>query len=165
MQSSNRLAMNRHERPAWQQYLASGNRGKNPEHNAVDSDSNHEQLSTEKASIHGRRAVSIMGYNVGQRFVAVGQYRTACGRRRHRLPTGWGARHAALPRTRHEGAEQPPTAAEEEPGEQQRPRREPRTGYCPGHVGRSMNAHELVSNNNPSTQEGKEATGHSSGQQ
>jgi hypothetical protein len=43
--------------------------------------------------------------------------------------------------------------------------RETRTEFFPGHVGRAMNAHELVTNDNPSIQEGKEATGHSTGHQ
>lgn len=43
----------------------------------------------------------------------------------------------------------------------QRCDRETYTKFFPGHVGRAMNAHELVTNNNPSLQEGKEATGHS----
>ena len=85
---------------------------------AVESDGNHEQLSTEKASIHGRSAVSIMGYNRGQRFVAVRQYRTACGRPGTPTPYRLGASHVALPRTHHVEEEQPATAAKEEPGEQ-----------------------------------------------
>lgn len=47
----------------------------------------------------------------------------------------------------------------------QRCAKEARTKFLPGHVGRTMNAHELVSNNNPSIQEGKEAPGHTTGQQ
>ena len=47
----------------------------------------------------------------------------------------------------------------------QRSDKETRTEFFTGHVGRAMNAHEQVTNNNPSIQEGKEATGHSTGQQ
>ena len=47
----------------------------------------------------------------------------------------------------------------------QRRTQETRTEYFTGHVGPGMNAHELVTNNNPSIQEGKEATGHTTGQQ
>ena len=47
----------------------------------------------------------------------------------------------------------------------QRGTKETRTKYFTGHVGRTMKVHELVTNNNPSIQEGKEATGHSSRQQ
>ncbi|MGN7253376.1 MULTISPECIES: hypothetical protein [unclassified Arthrobacter] len=46
----------------------------------------------------------------------------------------------------------------------QRRDRETRTKFFPDHVGRAINAHELVTNNNPSIQEGKEAPGHSSHQ-
>jgi hypothetical protein len=38
--------------------------------------------------------------------------------------------------------------------------KEPRTEFVARHVGRARNVHELVTNNNPSIQEGKEATGH-----
>lgn len=88
MQSSNRPVMNRHERPARQQYLASGHGGKNPQSHVVDSESNHEQLSTEKPSSHGRRTVSIMGYNAWQycRQGAIGRPVVV---RRRRFPTGW----------------------------------------------------------------------------
>ena len=47
----------------------------------------------------------------------------------------------------------------------QRRDKETRTKFFPGHVGRAINAHELVTNNNPSIQEGKEAPGHSTGHQ
>ncbi|WP_354260933.1 hypothetical protein [Arthrobacter sp. OAP107] len=47
----------------------------------------------------------------------------------------------------------------------QRRTKETHTEYLTGHVGRAMNAHELVTNNNPSIQEGKEAPGHSTGHQ
>ena len=47
----------------------------------------------------------------------------------------------------------------------QRCAREARTKFFPGHVGRAMNAHELVSNDKPSIQLGKEAAGHTTGQQ
>jgi hypothetical protein len=47
----------------------------------------------------------------------------------------------------------------------QRCNKETRTEYFSSHVGRTINAHELVTNNNPSLQEGKEATGHSTGHQ
>jgi hypothetical protein len=63
------------------------------------------------------RAASIMGYNVGQRCFAVGQYRKACGRPATPIPYRLGASHVTLLRTHHEEAEQPPTAAKEEPGE------------------------------------------------
>jgi hypothetical protein len=43
--------------------------------------------------------------------------------------------------------------------------KETRTKSFPGHVGRPMNAHELVTNNNPSLQGWKEATGHSTSHQ
>jgi hypothetical protein len=47
----------------------------------------------------------------------------------------------------------------------QRCDRETRIKFFPGHVGQAMNAHELVTNNNPSIQEGKEASGHTTGHQ
>jgi hypothetical protein len=47
----------------------------------------------------------------------------------------------------------------------QRPRRESQPEFFSRHVGRALNAHELVTNNNPSIQETKEATGHSTGHQ
>ena len=47
----------------------------------------------------------------------------------------------------------------------QRSDKETRTEFFTGHVGRATNAHEEVTNNNPSIQEGKEAPGHSTGQQ
>ncbi|WP_395403193.1 hypothetical protein ACHMXB_04745 [Arthrobacter sp. UC242_113] len=37
---------------------------------------------------------------------------------------------------------------------------ETHTKFFPYHVGRAMDAHELVANNNPPIQEGKEAPGH-----
>ncbi|WP_172411648.1 hypothetical protein [Arthrobacter globiformis] len=37
--------------------------------------------------------------------------------------------------------------------------------FSPSHVRRTKNAHEQVTNNNPSNQEAKEATGHTTGQQ
>jgi hypothetical protein len=43
--------------------------------------------------------------------------------------------------------------------------KETRTEFLTGHVGPGMNPHEQVPNNNPSLQEGKEATGHTTGQQ
>ena len=47
----------------------------------------------------------------------------------------------------------------------QRGDKEARTEYFTGHVGRTINAHDLVTNNNPAIQESKEATGHGSGHQ
>lgn len=58
-----------------------------------------------------------MGYNVGQRCLAVGQYRRACGRPATPIPYRSGTSDVTLPRTHHEEAEQPPTAAKEELGE------------------------------------------------
>jgi hypothetical protein len=66
------------------------------------------------------------------------------------------------PRTHQEEAEQPPTAAKVNA---QRSNNKTRTEFFLSHVGRATNAHELVTNNNPSLQESKEATGHSTGQQ
>ncbi|HEY3573432.1 MAG TPA: hypothetical protein VGK98_06360 [Arthrobacter sp.] len=45
----------------------------------------------------------------------------------------------------------------------QRCNKETRAEFFSSHVGRTIIAHELVTNNNPSLQEGKEATGHSTG--
>ena len=47
----------------------------------------------------------------------------------------------------------------------QRCDKEARTEYFTGLVGRTINVHELVTNNNLAIQESKEATGHSSGHQ
>jgi hypothetical protein len=47
----------------------------------------------------------------------------------------------------------------------QRSNKESRNDFFSSHVGRAMNAHEEVWNGKPSIQEGKEATGHSSGLQ
>jgi hypothetical protein len=47
----------------------------------------------------------------------------------------------------------------------QRLSKETRTKFSSRHVGRTLNVHELVTNNNPSIQAGKEAPGHSIGHQ
>jgi hypothetical protein len=39
------------------------------------------------------------------------------------------------------------------------------SNFFSGHVARAMNAHELVTINNPSIRKGKEATSHSTGHQ
>jgi hypothetical protein len=108
-----------------------------------------------------------MGYNVGQRCLAVGQYRAARWRPTAQIHYRLSTRHVVLPRTDHELAEQPPRAEHEgtKVNTQRCCHRETRTEFFPSHVGRAMNAHELVTNDNPSIQEGKEATGHSTGRQ
>ena len=107
-----------------------------------------------------------MGYNVGQRYLAVGQYRAACWRPTAQIHYRLATRHVVLPRTDHELAEQPPPAEQEGTKvNTQRCHRETRTEIFSGHVGRAMNAHELVTNDNPSIQEWKEATGHTTGRQ
>ncbi|WP_306922931.1 hypothetical protein [Arthrobacter globiformis] len=47
----------------------------------------------------------------------------------------------------------------------QRPRKETGTEFFSGHVAQAKEAHELVTNNNPSIQKGKEAPGHTIGHQ
>ncbi|MDQ0864767.1 hypothetical protein [Arthrobacter globiformis] len=41
----------------------------------------------------------------------------------------------------------------------------PTSNFFSGHVARPVNAHELVTNNNPSIRKGKEAPGHTNGHQ
>jgi hypothetical protein len=106
-----------------------------------------------------------MGHNVGQRCLAVGQYRTACGSPATRILCRLGASHVTRPRTHHEVAEQPPTAAKEEPVNTQRSDKETHTKFFSRHVGRTTNVHEEVGSGKASIQEGKEAASHTNGQQ
>jgi hypothetical protein len=67
--------------------------------------------------IRGRREVSIMGYTAGQRRLAVGRYRAACGRPAAQISYRLGESHVVLPQGDHELTELPPQAEQEEPGE------------------------------------------------
>jgi hypothetical protein len=115
--------------------------------------------------IQGRRGVSIMGYSVRQHSLADGSNRTARGRPGEPIPKQHGTNHVALPRTHHEEADQPKPAAKENPVDSQRPRKESQPEFFSGHVGRAMNARELVASNEPSLQAQKEAPGHTTSHQ
>ncbi|MET3934444.1 hypothetical protein ABIE00_002490 [Arthrobacter sp. OAP107] len=70
--------------------------------------------------------------------------------------------HVVLPRTFHEEQERPPKRCRRNLVNTPRCTKETRTKFFTGHVGRAINAHEVVTNNNPSIQKGKEAARHSS---
>jgi hypothetical protein len=113
----------------------------------------------------GRSAVSKMGHNIGHLAPPSGSIGQALSARRHRFPTG---RAQVMPPS-------PAPSMKKKNSHQQLPRRslvntqrrdeESRAEFFSSHVGRFINAHDLVANNNPSSQEGKEATRHSSRQQ
>ena len=80
-------------------------------------------------------------------------------------PCSLGTDHVALRRCHHEEAGNYLESKRRSPVSTQRHNKEPRTEFVSRHDGRALNAHELVTNTNPSIQEGKEAPDHSTGHQ
>lgn len=80
-------------------------------------------------------------------------------------PCRLGTNHVALRRRHHEEAGNYLESKRRSPVNYLRPRKEPRTEFVSLHDGRALNVHELVTNNNPSIQEDKEAASHSTGYQ
>jgi hypothetical protein len=82
-----------------------------------------------------------------------------------RSPCRLGTNHVALRRRHHEEAGNYLESKRRSPVSTERRNKEPRTEFVSRHDGSALNVHELVRNDNPSIQEGKEAPGHSTAHQ
>ena len=145
---------------ARQPHLASEHRDKNPQRHVADSDGNHEQLSTETLN-PGRKGGEHHGLQRRRNASPSGTIGQVVGVRRHKFPTGYAQVTSPSAGTTMDKQISHLQPLRRTPVNTQRRTKETRTEYLPGHVGRAMNAHELVTNNNPSIQEGKETPGHS----
>jgi hypothetical protein len=83
---------------ARQPYLASEHRDKNPQRHVVDSDGNHEQLSTETLN-PGRKGGEHHGLQRRGNPSPSGSIGQHVGTRRHKFPTGWAQVTSSSPET------------------------------------------------------------------